>query len=60
MSPLLRWLPEVVARAPATIYVKLVAAFLAIVGLLIVVAVVSLGELGRVNQRAEDFVKLHT
>ena len=60
MSPRLRWLPEVVARAPATIYVKLVAAFLAIVGLLIVVAVVSLGELGRVNQRAEDFVKLHS
>ena len=57
MSPLLRWLPEVVARAPATVRVKLLAAFLAIVGLLIVVGVVSLAELGRVNQRAEDFVK---
>ncbi|MET0166715.1 MAG: ATP-binding protein [Vicinamibacterales bacterium] len=58
MSPLLRWLPEVVARTPATVRVKLLAAFLAIVGLLIVGGVVSLAELGRVNQRAEDFVKL--
>jgi hypothetical protein len=41
MSPLLRWLPEVVARTPATVRVKLLAAFLAIVGLLIVVGVVS-------------------
>jgi len=56
MSPLLRWLPEAVARAPATVYVKLLAAFLAIVVLLIVVGVVSLAELGRVNQRAENFV----
>jgi len=56
--PLLRWLPEAVARAPATVYAKLLAAFLAITGLLIVSGGVSLAELGRVNQRAEDFVTL--
>jgi signal transduction histidine kinase len=57
-SPLLRWLPEAVARTPATIYAKLLVAFLAIAGLLVLVAVAGLAELGRVNQRAEDFVKL--
>jgi signal transduction histidine kinase len=57
-KPLLRWLPEVVARAPATVYVKLVVAFLAIAGLLIVVGSVGLAELGRVNQRTDNLVKL--
>ena len=57
-TPLLRWLPLAVARAPATLYTKLLVAFLAIVGLLIAIGVVSLAELGRLNQRAEDFVKL--
>jgi len=57
-SPLLPWLPQAVARAPATIYAKLLAAFLAIAALLVLVGVVGLAELGRVNQRAEDFVKL--
>ena len=57
-SPLLPWLPEAVARAPVPIYAKLLAAFLAIAGLLVLVGVVGLAELGRVNQRAEDFVKL--
>jgi signal transduction histidine kinase len=56
--PLLPWLPEAVARAPVPIYAKLLAAFLAIAGLLVLVGVVGLAELGRVNQRAEDFVKL--
>ena len=56
--PLLPWLPAAVAHAPATIYAKLLAAFLAIAGLLVLVGVVSLTELGRVNQRAEDVVKL--
>jgi signal transduction histidine kinase len=56
--PLLRWFPEAVARAPATIYTKLLIAFLAITGLLIVGGGVSLAELGRVNQRAEDVVTL--
>jgi signal transduction histidine kinase len=56
-NPLLR-LPEIVARIPATVYVKLLGAFLGIAGLLIAVGVVSLSELDRVNQRAEEFVKL--
>jgi signal transduction histidine kinase len=55
---LLRWFPEAVARAPVTIYAKLLAAFLAITGLLIVSGGVSLAELGRVNERAEDVVTL--
>jgi signal transduction histidine kinase len=56
--PLLPWFPEAVARAPATIYTKLLIAFLTITGLLIVSGGVSLAELGRVNQRAEDIVTL--
>jgi signal transduction histidine kinase len=58
MQEWLRWLPDAVARAPVTVYAKLLAAFLIITGLLIVSGGVSLAELGRVNQRAEDFVSL--
>ena len=57
-TPLLRWLPQAVARAPASVHTKLLVAFLAIVGLLIAIGAVSLAELGRLNQRAEDFVQL--
>jgi signal transduction histidine kinase len=57
-QPLLRRLPQAVARIPATVYAKLLVAFLAIVGLLIIVGSVSLAELGRVNHRAEDLVNL--
>ncbi len=46
------------ARAPATVNTKLLVAFLAIVGLLIAIGAVSLAELGRLNQRAENFVQL--
>jgi signal transduction histidine kinase len=56
--PLLHWAPAAVARAPFSIYAKLLAAFLTIVGLLIAIGAVSLAELDRVNQRAEDLVKL--
>ena len=56
--PLLQWFPDTIARAPATIYAKLLTAFLAIVALLFFVGAVSLAELGRVNQRTEDLVKL--
>jgi signal transduction histidine kinase/ActR/RegA family two-component response regulator len=56
--PLLQRAPAAVARAPFSIYAKLLAAFLIIVGLLIVIGAVSLAELDRVNQRAEDLVKL--
>ncbi|MDM0110833.1 ATP-binding protein [Variovorax sp. J22R133] len=58
IAPLLRWLPMAVARAPATVHTKLLVAFLAIVGLLIAIGAVSLAELGRLNQRAEEFVQL--
>ena len=57
-TPLLRWLPLAVAKVPATLRTKLLVAFLAIVGLLLAIGAVSLAELGRLNQRAEDFVKL--
>ena len=57
-TPLLRWLPWAVAQVPATVHTKLLVAFLAIVGLLFAIGVVSLAELGRLNERAEDFVKL--
>ena len=57
-SPLLRWLPDAVARAPVSIYTKLLAAFLTIAGLLIIVSAVGLAELEQVNQRASDLVKI--
>ena len=56
-GPLLRWLPNVVARAPVSIYAKLVAAFLAIAGLLVIVGAVGLAEVDAVNRRTEDLVK---
>ena len=52
------WLPQCVARVPATVHKKLLAAFLAIVGLLIVVGLVGLETLSGVNRRAEDLVTL--
>src|SRR5215475_1911095 len=57
-KPLLRRLPDAVARAPASIRRKLLLAFLVIVGLLVVVGAVSVSELGRVTGKAEDLVKL--
>jgi hypothetical protein len=55
---LLQWHPRAVARAPASNYTKLFIAFIAIVGLLLVVDAVGLAELAQVNRRAEDQVKL--
>ena len=57
-SPLISWLPHRVAQAPLSIYTKLLTAFLAIAGLLIIVSAVGLAELGQVNQRAGDLVKI--
>jgi GAF domain-containing protein/HAMP domain-containing protein len=54
-----QWLPRLVARIPATVHAKLLAAFLAIVVLLIILGVVGLQVLGRVNRHAEDLVKRH-
>ena len=55
---LLGWPPEVVARAPVSIYAKLMAAFLTIAGLLVIVGAVGLAELDAVNRRAEDLAKI--
>ncbi|HEV8436797.1 MAG TPA: ATP-binding protein [Methylomirabilota bacterium] len=52
------WLPRLVARVPATVHVKLLASFLAIVALLLIVGAVGLRALYDVNRRAEDIVKL--
>jgi signal transduction histidine kinase len=57
-SPLLRRPPELVARAPVSIYTKLLAAFLTIAGLLITVSAVDLAEMRQVNERAGDLVKI--
>jgi signal transduction histidine kinase/ActR/RegA family two-component response regulator len=53
------WLPRLVARVPATVHTKLVAAFLVIVLLLITVGAVGLRVLSEVNRRAEELVMLH-
>jgi signal transduction histidine kinase len=52
------WLVRLVARMPLTVHVKLLAAFLAIVLLLIAVGAVGLQTLSAVNRRAEDLVQL--
>jgi signal transduction histidine kinase len=53
----LNWLPRLVARIPATVHTKLLAAFLVIVALLITLGVVGLQVLGHANRRAGDLVK---
>ena len=55
---LLAWPPEAVARAPVSIYAKLLAAFFTIAGLLVVVGAVGLAELDAVNRRNEDLVTI--
>jgi signal transduction histidine kinase len=52
------WLIGLVARAPITVHTKLLAAFLAIVVLLITVGAVGLQTLSAVNRRAENLVQL--
>jgi signal transduction histidine kinase len=53
-----RWLVDRVARIPLRVHGKLLAAFLVIVSLLIVLGAVGLEELSRVNERADELVKL--
>ena len=55
---MIRWLPRLVARIPATVHTKLLVGFLTIVGLLIALGAVGLEVLGEVNRRSEDLVKL--
>lgn len=52
------WLPRLVARVPATVHAKLLAAFLAIVLLLIAVGAVGLQVLSRSSRRANELVAL--
>ena len=52
------WLPRLVARAPATIHVKLIAAFLIIVALLIAVGAAGLQALSQANQNDAQLVAL--
>jgi signal transduction histidine kinase/DNA-binding response OmpR family regulator len=52
------WLPRLVARVPAPIYTKLLAAFLVIAALLITVGVVGLQVLQATNRRDEELVAL--
>src|SRR5215468_11886169 len=52
------WLVRLVARLPLTVHAKLLAAFLAIVLLLIVVGAVGLQTLSAVNRRADTLVQL--
>ena len=52
------WLIGLVARVPVNVHVKLLAAFLAIVILLISVGAVGLQTLSAVNRRADNLVQL--
>jgi signal transduction histidine kinase len=52
------WLPRLVARLPASVHTKLLAAFLVTTLLLIIVGAVGLQVLGSLNRRTEDLVKL--
>ncbi len=54
-----QWLPRLVARIPATVHAKLLAAFLAIVALLITLGLVGLQVSSDVNRRAGNLVKRH-
>jgi signal transduction histidine kinase len=57
-SRLLRWLPDVAARVPASVQTKLLVAFLAIAALLVGVGAASVIGLAAVNDRAEELVDL--
>ena len=55
---MIQWYPRAVARLRASVYTKLLLAFLAIVALMLAAAVVGLRALNEVNRRAEDMVQL--
>jgi signal transduction histidine kinase len=57
-SALTGWLPRLVARAPTTIHVKLISAFLVIVALLIAVGAVGLQALSVANRNDAQIVAL--
>ena len=51
-----QWLPQLLARLPASVRAKLLVAFLGITGLLVTVSVVGLGVLGEANRQADELV----
>jgi signal transduction histidine kinase len=53
-----RWLPERVARIPASIHTKLLAAFLGMMVLLVTLGAVGLGALQNADKRATELVQL--
>ena len=55
---MIEWLPRLVARIRATVHAKLLAAFLAIIVLLLASSAVALQALAEVNRRAEDMGQL--
>jgi signal transduction histidine kinase len=55
---MIQWYPRAVARLRASVYTKLLLAFLAVVALMLAAAVVGLRALNEVNRRAEDMVQL--
>src|SRR5262245_55647487 len=57
MHRLTEWLPRVVARVPIRVHTKLLAAFLAIVVLLITVGTIGLLVLNHSNRRAKELVE---
>lgn len=52
------WLPRLVARAPFTVYTKLIGAFFATAALLIIFGLVVIQVLSGINHRSEDLSKL--
>jgi signal transduction histidine kinase len=58
MMPMIGWVVDLVARVPARVQVKLLAAFLTITMLLIVVGAVGLQVLSGVNERTENLIGL--
>ena len=58
MKQLKDWLPGLVARTRASVYTKLLVAFLTIVALMLVAGIVGLRALSEVNKRSEDMVQL--
>jgi CHASE3 domain sensor protein len=58
MMPMTGWAVDVVARGPARVQVKLLAAFLAIAMLLIMLGTVRLQVLSGVNERTEKLIGL--
>ena len=57
-APGMQALVRFVARMPGTVHAKLLAAFLAMIVLLVILGTVSVEVLGESNRRAEDLVRL--